>query len=401
VGPALALASCADGAPSAPELDEPELSRAMSAWQPGPTDTCPISVHAQFSTIGPDAKRYPTWHPPVDPATGCTFGHEHGRDPHGSSLYQTVGPIPFGYANEVLDAFDPAGPRHEDHVGHKVEWEDGMPMRIADAPAGISCDLLTKLHQGTHSKDAFANNLHELAYHVRCTDGSEIHLTIMTAIGRPGEFVRSCDREAVVLVGPATPAHSPVGGGKRVIADRGCVEQFVLVAAPQGSQFNAGLRESWQVSAAVRLPNGRALAVANPYFQVLAPSRYYDPGRPGLVGRTVDLCYEAEANGDRARGGPCLTSTNNGAVPGIGWDDPRSAFNGVARFVDVNANRVMNPEGPDTWYTDPFGNNARTTPFPGSIRQMVARIDNTATPFTGPAIGLSRSYGGPGVHAPN
>jgi hypothetical protein len=28
---------------------------------------------------------------------------------------------PSGYANEVLDLWDPAGMRHEDHVGHKIE----------------------------------------------------------------------------------------------------------------------------------------------------------------------------------------------------------------------------------------------------------------------------------------
>jgi hypothetical protein len=42
-------------------------------------------VHDSYSVIGPDGKRYPTWHPPVvtDPSTGkkCAFGYEHGRDP--------------------------------------------------------------------------------------------------------------------------------------------------------------------------------------------------------------------------------------------------------------------------------------------------------------------------------
>ena len=44
----------------------------------------------------------------------------------------------------------------------------------ADQLFEIRCDVLTKLHQGTHSKDAFTNNLHELAYHIRCTDGTEL-----------------------------------------------------------------------------------------------------------------------------------------------------------------------------------------------------------------------------------
>src|SRR2546426_5048090 len=48
-----------------------------------------------------------------------SFGHDHGRDPRGSALYREVGPIPFGYANEQLDVYDPLTTRHEDHFGHK------------------------------------------------------------------------------------------------------------------------------------------------------------------------------------------------------------------------------------------------------------------------------------------
>src|SRR6267143_751468 len=75
----------------------------------------------------------------------------------------------------------------------------------------VRCDVLTKLHQGTHSKDAFTNNLHELVYHIRCSDGTEMHITMLAAIGTPGQFTRSCDG-AAIAVGPATPANSPDGG---------------------------------------------------------------------------------------------------------------------------------------------------------------------------------------------
>ncbi|MFN0181906.1 MAG: hypothetical protein ACKVZ0_24150 [Gemmatimonadales bacterium] len=360
-----------------------------------------MSVHDRYTTLGPDGKLYPTWHPPVEPGINCTFGHEHGRDPRGSSLYLETGPIPFGYANEVLEQHDPANPRHEDHVGHKIEWEDGMIMRVDGAPISMTCSVLTKLHQGTHSKDAFTNNLHELAYHLRCSDGSAMSLTLMTPIGAPGEFVRSCDREVHVTAGLATPANSPVGNGKRVIADRGCVEQFVLVPSAQTSRFDTGVRESWQVSARIRQTTGRYLVIANPYFQVLNPSRFHDPALPNAVGRTIDLCYETEPNGDRARGGGCLAATNNGLIAGITWNDPRSTFTGAARFVDINTNRITNAGGPAVWYTDPFGRNARPEAFPGSIKQMIAMLDNTTVPFTGPVIGRDRSYGGHGVHAPN
>src|SRR5690349_1676057 len=84
-------------------------AQSFSIWAPSSNDNCSKEIHDSYSTLGPDHKLYPTWHPPVDPKTGCKFGHEHGRDPSGSNLYSEVGPIPFGYANEQLDTWDPNG----------------------------------------------------------------------------------------------------------------------------------------------------------------------------------------------------------------------------------------------------------------------------------------------------
>ena len=377
---------------------------AFGTWTPGPGE-CSAAIHDAYSVVGPDRQLYPTWHPPVDPATGCSFGHEHGRDPRGSDLYQEVGDIAFGYANEALDIYDPGTPRHEDHVGHKVEWENDIEMRLngdaASAGLRITCDVLTKLHQGTHSKDAFTNNLHELVYHIRCIDGTEMHLTMMAAIGTPGEFVRSCDHNAHVQVGTATPAGSPSGGGKRILPDRGCIEEFFLVPAGQSSNSGTALRESWQISQSIRTEGGRTIASINPYYQVLHPSRFYDPALPNGVGRPIDACYEVESNGDYAQTSLCDNSTADGTLLGVTFDDPRSEFDGVQRFVDINSNRITNADGPDVWYSDPFGKNARTEPFPGSIRQVIATIDNDIVLESGPAIGRNRDYGGPTVHAPN
>jgi len=373
-------------------------------WTPGPGE-CSSAVHDGYSVVGPDRQLYPTWHPPVDPATGCSFGHEHGRDPRGSALYQDVGDIPFGYANEALDIYDPGSPRHEDHVGHKIEWENAMEMQVngeaASAGLRILCDVLTKLHQGTHSKDAFTNNLHELVYHIRCNDGTEMHLTFMAAIGTPGEFVPSCDHDAHVQVGPATPTTSPSGGGKRILPDRGCIEQHFLVPAGQSSNVNTALRESWQISQSIRAEGGHSIASINPYFQVLHPSRFYDASLPNGVGRPIDACYEVEPNGDYAQTSLCDNSTAGGTLLGVTFDDPQSEFDGVRRFVDVNSNRIDNADGPEVWYSDPFGKNARPDPFPGSIRQFIAKLNNEVVLGSGPAIGRERNYGSPTVHAPN
>ncbi|MGH8623330.1 MAG: hypothetical protein ACRET3_14445, partial [Burkholderiales bacterium] len=122
---ALALVACSDSS-SGPGTAIGN-ARAYGIWTPGPNDTCTPEVHNRYSVVGPDRKLYPTWHPPVDPVTGCSFGHEHGRDPRGSNLHRTVGDIPFGLANEALITWDSANQRNEDHVGHKIEWENDFP----------------------------------------------------------------------------------------------------------------------------------------------------------------------------------------------------------------------------------------------------------------------------------
>ena len=402
---AVGLAACDASFSTPPQPTELGPSAAFGIWVPGPNDTCTPAIHDAYSIVGSDGKRYPTWHPPIDPATGCSFGHEHGRDPRGSDLYQAVGPIPFAFANEQLDIWDPANPRHEDHVGHKVEWANDVPLHFESDAAtslfGIRCDVLAKLHQGTHSRDAFTNNLHELVYHVRCTDGTEMHLTLMAAIGDPGQFIRSCDGTAVA-VGPATPANSPNGGGQRRIPDRSCVLQSLLVPAGQSSNF-AVLHESWETSIGIRTANGRGLAFINPYFQVRLPSRYYDPVIAPTVGRPMDLCYEVTPQGAAARGGSCAQATANGTIVGMTYDDPRSPFNGADRFVDVNENQITNAAGPKVWFTDPFGLRARPDSFPGSVRQYIARIDNSRGGLGTSGPTLHRNYGGSSVsvHPPN
>lgn len=398
----LMLAGCSADESVAPA--EPKgFGRAYGIWQPSARETCTKAAHDVFATLGPDGKRYPTWHPPSDPATGCSFGHEHGRDPRGSNLYRQVGDLPFGYANDQLDLVDPQNPRHEDHVGHKVEWENDIRMNVKAFGTrflDVRCDVLTKLHQGTHSKDAFTNNLHELIYHITCNDGTEMHVTMMAAIGNPGEFTRSCNHEQKIVAGIATPPNSPRGGGRRIIPDKACIEQFMLVSGGRNSDFGQAVHESWQTSNSIRREDGHAIASFDPYYQVRFPSRFYDPALPNVTGRPLDACYLTEGNGDRARGGPCEESTTNGAALGVTWDDPRSAFNGVKRHVDVNGNRVDNADGPAVWYTDPFGRKGRTAPFPGSIRQVVAKMKNVLEPH-GASIGSDRFYGGSGVRAPN
>ena len=118
-GSALAAAA---GCSSESAMDPADAapSRAFGIWHPSAIESCTQEQHDAYAVVGQDGKRYPTWHPPTGPG-GCSFGHEHGRDPRGSKLYDDAGGLPFGLANEALAISDPANPRDEDHVGHKVE----------------------------------------------------------------------------------------------------------------------------------------------------------------------------------------------------------------------------------------------------------------------------------------
>jgi hypothetical protein len=403
--PTAVLTACGDnGFTGIEPVQETGQAVQFGIWTPGSNDTCTKEIHDRYSVVALDGKRYNTWHPPVDPETGCTFGHEHGRDPRGSRLYSKVGPIPFGMANEALETWDPQNVRHEDHFGHKIDWENNIEFVRQDGLTGalfsVKCDVLAKLHQGTHSKDAFTNNLHEIVYHLSCTDGTEMHITMMSAIGTPGGFTRTCDG-ARVEVGAPVPANSPNGGGQRVIPDRTCVDQFMRVGPGQRADYNQALHESWQTSNTVRTDDGRTIAHFNPYFQVFFPSRFYDPAAANITGRPIaecDLLDPARNHNNDL----CDQSTSNGTLTGLPFDDPRSEFNGVRRFIDINDNNLDNKDGPEQWYTDPFGRHASQHPFPGSLRQWVAKVKNDyGFNVNGPAIGFDRDYGAPSVHAPN
>jgi hypothetical protein len=398
--------ACENGAPFSPSenpVPTGEVSTAYARWTPGPFDTCSQAIHDSYSTVGPDGKLYPTWHPPVDPATGCSFGHEHGTDPRESAIYDEIGDIPFALANEMLDIYNPGMSRHEDHFGHKIEVGNDVPMSFggpADAVFEARCHFLIKMHQGSHSKDAFTNNMHEIAYHARCNDGSGVSMTFMTVIGDAGAMVESCTGNQI-NVGTPSPANSPSGGGRRVIPTRNCVESRILVAPGERSNFGT-LRESWQTSESLRTVDRHSLVSINPYFNVSRPSRFLDPSRPDLTGRPIEVCYEMMGN-RAARGGECDEATGEGTIQGITFDDPRSPFDGANRNFDVNSFRIRNAEGPSIWYTDPLGENGQTAPFPGSIRQWIAVIDNTrgGADMHGPSIGRDKNHSTAGVHAPN
>ena len=304
----------------------------------------------------------------------------------------------------MLAISDPANPRDEDHFGHKVEWENDIELEFRGAGSAIftvTCDVLTKLHQGTHSKDAFTNNVHELVYHLRCDDGPGSGSRCSPPSGgRASSSVPATARST------STPARRPRRIPPRAAGSEpsptGPASSSICwcprARAPTSARCTRpGRRRTW--SAARTVTCWRHF---NPYFQVRLPSRFHDPALAPVVGRPIDVCYEVTGTGERASGGPCDRSTDEGLTTGVTFDDPRSEFNGAGHFVDINANNIANADGPDVWYTDAYGRNGRTEPFPGSIRQRIASVDNDiGVDVNGPTIGQNRNYSGGGVRAPN
>ena len=396
-------------------------------WSPTAYDTCSADLHRSFSVIGPDGKLYPTWHPPtvVDPATGrsCSFGHEHGDDPATSDLYTWVTDfldaapergrgIPFGYVSEALDTYAATRgnvTRHEDNVGHKVIVANDVKL-VTASPRGylrdgsgavITCDVLMKVHQGSHSGDALINNAHELLYAVRCSDGTETIASTLTRFGDANEFNRSCDRTLVATAGSNLPDGD---GGSRAIPDRFCVDCDVLVPGNQASSIWA-LYEVWQSANDLTRPDGTSLASFDPAFGVRNPARAHAGGVGSAIFDLVDIPGQVDsADGGTARGYPWDEVTAHEQAHGpLGRTDPASPFDGAQRDYALHTTRVTNAGGSTTWWTDPYGEGAVTTAAPGLVRQHVSSTDNSAWPeLERRLFDLERDHGhANGVHAPN
>ena len=357
-----------EGLPPAP----PSIAFAQRNSQPAAQDTCPRSLHERYSVIAPDGKVYPAWHPAavIDPATGrqCTFGHEHGRDPRGSDIYDWVAEhfaapgkeryagIPFGQATEALEDYPGAVKRQEDHVGYKIEYANDVQLTNAQGALGVTCDYLVRVHQGSHSPDALSNNVHELvrgALHGRDRDHQQRRRPLRRA-GRLHALVRSGDHDRHHRQRlPGQPLRSADPRPRRTWSPRSS-------SRPAARPPVWATYELWNATTTLSTTN-RTLASFDTGFGVFNPSRYANGSG---TRRTIDLCGEVEANGDRANTAWC----DSGA---IAFDDARSAFDGTSRDTYLGGTTVENAGGPKLWWTDPYGGHARTTPFPGGICQLV------------------------------
>ena len=430
-----------------------------------------VTAHKQYYVIAYDGIKYPTWHPPVvtNPITNvgkCYFGHEHGSDPqkymYWAEMYQhfgkdlnndgTISPlvinaqtgvitpgdragIPFGIANEHMDKYynqegrDSIFVRHEDHVGHKIEFVnkeadsntsiDGnvtssthemaqlagtnglnIPYYTTGSetykPTGVVCTHLHKFHQGTHSGDAIRNNLHEVIFHSNCgsvdTSGIDapayypsntVLLTGMMAFGRPGEYTRTCfnNRDTRVCPDGGTSPHCTVNdplisklpsginstAQGRGMSDRYCAENWATLNP--GNNFFAPY-EIWEGDLRIETASHDMLAEHGRQWDVLDPIRFVDPLSSTGFSYNAANCTSTGVYAKIQFIGGCNSRTQN-----VAWDSPQSGFKGINRTTYFGRNRVSNPNGAQIWWTDPLGGNAVTAQFTSGLKQKISPVE--------------------------
>lgn len=357
----------------------------------------------------PDNRAYHTWHPALDthPETGevCDYGHEHGSSPllAPTDVFELSGGWPaFGYA-----AAQAGTDRHEDHFGHKVtvaRFAAAIGNGAGDSTlydAGFECHWLSKIHQGTHSLDAFANHLHEYFLTIQCFDGvnaqgvrtgnivgTEFSVKLLYTYGRPNTFIEeNCAAaqsfDVGVLTGPngETLNRAMVEGPVTNAAtpnDRAfvCSDALLWRSLDRSSDNPVAYSDIWTDFVQLTNPDGDGVIQIQPYYLVANSSRViegFESGQaPSQVVRTIDLCYGDD--GQKLNYPLC----EDAPATNPGWDSPLSPFNGALRAVHFKAVTLNNDGGPEVFCTDAFGRqvNDELPCDRGNIEQRAASYQN-------------------------
>lgn len=422
---------------------------AVSAYYtdfPRQSGECSEEVHARYWVRGSNGVTHPTWHPPIDPTTGCRFAHEHGDDPRESPNYVFAQGVPFGTTHKASGAFM----RHEDHVGHKIvvqtNWGlvDGNPQNGSQPQSdairrtGVNCDWLSKIHQGSWSRDAMANNAHEYFLNLRCTDGVQIRLKQLVTFGPPELVTNICNNPAVdqanALSNPdqtsqAFPSGVVSTSGTEVTKALDGKREFACI---ESVRWKDHLEELWKSDGVIELPGGGFIQFS-PYYVVLNPARYLDHqwavrgAADGYVS-SLDLCFDDNAAFRGLPMGFCDSVPDALAqLPsGNRQRDIRNPMNGTRRVIHPK-NVVLytaNESGGGnliTFCTDILGRNARVLESgncaDNEIEQVVSRSDRRQWGWSGSdvnAISVNgqlrgagylnewvRDFGAPGIRFPN
>ena len=418
----------------------PEPANADPAF----TAACKTS-HDKYWTVAEDGKAYRTWHPAFDSDCPNGFGHEHGDDPRTSKIVQEAGGLdyigggypPFGYAMHS----DPSHTNspHEDHVGHKVFVANDIKMAFGNPPgtnsapmqgrvngslqtvysdylvdSGITCQWLSKIHQGTHSPDALFNNAHEYFLNVSCNDQHQGGVSTKFSVKKVAFFGKLNEIKArgnpLTTIPPATPGGysapetsllTQSNAAPYVITTRfgptnngfGDERGFVDFDEVKYKSFGAGPTldrlihtEIWKSSTNSSVPqiktlNGGSITF-NPYYMVFNPARMLNGS---TVNRTVTLCdmqtnpYYPSPKYRNLLNNFC-SPLGTGALPS--WNSPDSPFDGTVRSLHFKGIDLTNASGAETFCTDSLGqnpvavNSSGKCPTTSPLKQRANKINN-------------------------
>lgn len=198
--------------PMAPNSDYPWPGH-ISQVAPDGRRICTPEVHDRYSVVI-EGIRYATWHPPIDPVTGCAFGHEHGSDPsRWAHAHVLDGPITFGRVNTVAGVSEP-------HAGFKVYAVDRDRHGLG---------WLVVLHQGSAGPRRAQVRHHSLeVWMVGASTGTLLARTSVMADF--GDYVPNCTPAEVQRLGPAFAPRNPHAVAQRAIPAPQCesvYEQWV------------------------------------------------------------------------------------------------------------------------------------------------------------------------------
>ncbi|MCS7133914.1 MAG: hypothetical protein NZ921_03860 [Candidatus Caldarchaeum sp.] len=255
---------------------------------------CPPEVHDRYFVIGPDGRKYRTWHPvtvPIDPNNPsrgtCTFAHEHGDNPRQGSFNDLPA---FGYAAKIAGMVEEIAAHSGFKVFYKPRTGNGL---------GNNAEWRIVVHQGTAGAGRLVRAFHSM------------QIDIVDAAGR---------RTSVNLMGDTGNLNPKCGPrvGDRIVPDEECVSRRLFY-------------EVWYF--AIRVGTGTihgARFFAAPGIGVYNPMTYM---KVGDLSRVYPICGEVE---------------------GLPLGDPRSFFLGNMRAVEHPDFGWGNP-GPEYFWTDAFG----------------------------------------------
>lgn len=420
------------GATGSNPADRP-ASLAFGLWTPptaqGTETICSKALHDSKFVLGPDGKKYPTWHPPTGSENGvpCVYGHDHGTDPAQYDGWDDVrrhfafdtnssgviddselaaSGIPFGYVNEQGGAT-----LTEKHESYKiVTVDDQLRTRQVNGQQArdLTCDLLLAFNQDTASAEAFTLNQYSAIYAAHCTTNSgsvlpayraKLIASAMVSYGSAGVFL-------VVT--------EPSDARGRQIPTRERARTNILVESGQTSDYARGLEERWNGAMALTRSDSTPLATIDVGVATRDPIRYVSSLIAPTLLNSIELCYQAlDASGNevasggvrQARGGLCA-ALPGGSGPGVAvgsrvrFGDKESAFRGCDRAAYFAGLAVRNLAGPSVWYTDVTGAGGRSTSFAGGVKQFIDLTD-TGSSVLLTERAISNSCSGSPVRAPN